>query len=129
MIFGVGIDTIEVVRIKEAIEHYGLQFTDRIFAAHEKAYCTDRLRQFEHFAARFAAKEAFAKALGTGVRRGFRWKEVTVRNAVSGKPQIELIGSMIDRATQLIGSKYNVQLSITHTEEIAEAIVIIETMA
>jgi holo-[acyl-carrier protein] synthase len=127
MIFGIGIDTIEVVRIKKAIEEYGLQFTDRIYAEHELAYCSERMRKYEHFAARFAAKEAYAKALGTGVRRGFRWKEVTVRNAMSGKPQIELHGSMIDRSKMLIGTQYQIQLSITHTDELAEATVIIET--
>jgi holo-[acyl-carrier protein] synthase len=126
MIFGIGIDTIEVERIKHAIEHYGAQFTERIFAEHEIAYCTARLKQYEHFAARFAAKEAFAKALGTGVRRRFRWKEVTVRNQMSGKPMIELHGSMIDRAAKLIGREFHIELSMTHTAEIAEAIAIIE---
>jgi holo-[acyl-carrier protein] synthase len=128
MIFGIGIDTIEVARIKEAVLSYGAQFTDRIFAEHEKAYCIERLRQYEHFAARFAAKEAFAKALGTGVRRGFRWKEVTVRNAASGKPQIELFGSMIERVSTIVKTEFRVKLSITHTAEIAEAIAVIETI-
>ena len=126
MIYGIGIDTIEVVRIEHAIKHYGSQFTDRIFADHEMAYCTSRLKQYEHFAARFAAKEAFAKALGTGVRRGFRWKEVTVRNQISGKPMIELHGTMIERAAKLIAHEYRIELSITHTAEIAEAIAVIE---
>ena len=126
MIFGIGIDTIEVARIKEAILTYGSQFIDRIYSEHEKAYCTDRLRQYEHFAARFAAKEAFAKALGTGVRRGFRWKEVTVRNAVSGKPEIELLGSMVERVSTLVKAEFRIELSITHTVEIAEAIAVIE---
>ncbi len=128
MIFGIGIDTIEVARIKQTIEHYGTQFTGRIYGEHEIAYCQSRAKLYEHFAARFAAKEAFAKALGTGVRRGFRWKEVTVRNAMSGKPLIELQGSMIERASSLIKEEYNCQLSITHTAEIAEAIVVIETL-
>ncbi|HET9136479.1 MAG TPA: holo-ACP synthase [Candidatus Kapabacteria bacterium] len=127
MIFGFGIDTIEVVRIKQAIEEYGLQFTDRIYAEHEMTYCSERMRKYEHFAARFAAKEAFSKALGTGARRGFRWKEVSVRNTISGKPQIELHGSMFERSKMLIGTQYQIQLSITHTDELAEAIVIIET--
>lgn len=126
MIFGIGIDTIEVARIKQTIEHYGVQFTDRIFAKHEIAYCASRLKQYEHFAARFAAKEAFAKALGTGVRRGFRWKEVTVRNQMSGKPTIELQGTMVERAAKLIARDYRIELSITHTAEIAEAIAVIE---
>ncbi|MBS1904898.1 MAG: holo-ACP synthase [Bacteroidetes bacterium] len=128
MIFGIGIDTIEVRRIQEAIEHYGAQFTDRIYSEVEFAYCMSRAKKYEHFAARFAAKEAFAKALGTGVRRGFRWKEVSVRNQMSGRPQIELTGYMTDRAKNVIGSHFRVHTSLTHTAEIAEAIVTIELL-
>ena len=128
MIFGIGIDTIEVRRIQKTMEQYGLQFIERIFGENEIAYCQSRAKKYEHFAARFAAKEAFAKALGTGVRRGFRWKEVTVHNAYSGKPSIELTGSMIETAAKIIGAKYQVQLSLTHTAEIAEATAIIEVI-
>ena len=126
MIFGVGIDTIEVRRIQQAIERYGTQFTDRIFGEFEYAYSMSRAKKYEHFAARFAAKEAFAKALGTGVRRGFRWKEVTVRNHMSGQPHIELTGYMTERAKMIIGQNYRIHTSLTHTAEIAEAIVTIE---
>ncbi len=128
MIFGIGIDTIEVRRIQQTMEQYGLQFIERIFGETEIAYCQSRAKKYEHFAARFAAKEAFAKALGTGVRRGFRWKEVTVHNAYSGKPSIELSGSMIETSAKIIGAKYQVQLSITHTAELAEATAIIEIL-
>lgn len=128
MIFGIGIDTIEVRRIQQTMEQYGLQFIERIFSENEIAYCQSRAKKYEHFAARFAAKEAFAKALGTGVRRGFRWKEVTVHNAYSGKPSIELAGSMVETAAKIIGAKYQVQLSITHTAELAEATAIIEVI-
>jgi holo-[acyl-carrier protein] synthase len=126
MIFGIGIDTIEVARIEAAITKYGTQFTDRIFSEVEYAYSMSRAKKYEHFAARFAAKEAFAKALGTGVRRGFRWKEVSVRNQMSGRPQIELTGYMTERAKNVIGSQFRVHLSLTHTADIAEAIVTIE---
>ena len=128
MIFGIGIDTIEVRRIQQTMEQYGLQFIERIFGENEIAYCQSRAKKYEHFAARFAAKEAFAKALGTGVRRGFRWKEVTVHNAYSGKPSIELTGSMIETAAKIIGAKYQVQLSLTHTAGVAEATAIIEVI-
>ncbi len=126
MIFGIGIDTIEVGRIQRSIEHYGAQFTDRIFSEVEFAYCMSRAKKYEHFAARFAAKEAFAKALGTGVRRGFRWKEVSVRNQFSGQPRIELTGYMTERAKSVIGAGFRTHVSLTHTAEIAEAIVTIE---
>lgn len=126
MIFGIGIDTIEVRRIEHAIEQYGAQFTDRIYSEVEYAYCMSRAKKYEHFAARFAAKEAFAKALGTGVRRGFRWKEASVRNHYSGQPHFELTGYMSERAKEVIGGEYRIHTSLTHTAEIAEAIVTIE---
>jgi holo-[acyl-carrier protein] synthase len=76
MIFGIGIDTIDVPRIANSIATYGDQFVRRIFSEEEIAYAQRRPHAAEHFAARFAAKEAYAKALGTGVRRKFVWKEV-----------------------------------------------------
>ena len=76
MIFGIGIDTIEVPRIAQTISDYGEQFVNRIFTQEETTYCMSRRFSAEHFAARFAAKEAFAKAIGTGIRHGFVWKEV-----------------------------------------------------
>lgn len=126
MIFGVGIDTIEVERIERTIKHYGAQFTNRIYSEIEFAYSTSRPKQYEHFAARFAAKEAFAKALGTGVRRGFRWKEVSVSNQYSGQPVITLSGYMTERANTIIGASFRIHTSLTHTATIAEAIVTIE---
>src|SRR5882724_8312675 len=97
MIFGIGIDTIEVPRIERTISDYASQFLDRIFTADEIASCTSRRFSGEHYAARFAAKEAFAKAIGTGIRRGFIWKEVEVQKEYSGKPIITLNGSMIEK--------------------------------
>lgn len=82
----------------------------------------------EHFAARFAAKEAFAKAIGTGIRRGFIWKEVEVCKELSGKPVIELNGTMIKKVEKIIGGMYKIQLSLSHTKNIAEAMVVIETL-
>ena len=126
MLFGIGIDTIEVPRIARSIEVYGDQFLKRIYCEEEIRYCTPRPHAAEHFAARFAAKEAFAKALGTGVRRGFTWKEVCVRKEFSGRPFLELRSQMQERAARIIGGEFRMQLSITHTKEIAEAIVTIE---
>ncbi len=126
MIFGIGIDTIEVPRIARSIETYGDQFVKRIFSEEEIRYCSRRPHAAEHFAARFAAKEAFAKALGTGVRRGFIWRKVVVLKELSGRPFLLLRDEMGERARQIIGSEFVAQLSITHTKEIAEAIVTIE---
>ena len=126
MIFGIGIDTIEVPRISRSIEIYGEQFLSRIFAEEEIRYCIGRPHAAEHFAARFAAKEAFAKALGTGVRRGFVWRHVVVLKEWSGRPFIELREGISGLAHRIIGSDFRIHLSITHTKETVEAIVTIE---
>ncbi|MEP7234256.1 MAG: holo-ACP synthase [Ignavibacteriota bacterium] len=128
MIFGIGIDTIEVPRIAETIGSYGEQFLQRIFDEREIAYCRSRRFSAEHFAARFAAKEAFAKAIGTGIRRGFVWREVAVVNEYSGKPTIVLLGSMIEKVLKITSLDYQIQLSLSHTKALAEAIVTIETL-
>jgi holo-[acyl-carrier protein] synthase len=126
MIFGIGIDTIEVPRIARSIEVYGDQFLNRIFSPEEIQYCAKRPHAAEHFAARFAAKEAYAKAIGTGVRRGFVWKGVIVFKEPSGRPFIRLSHEMEARGKHIIGSDFIIQLSLSHTKEHAEAIVTIE---
>ena len=126
MIFGIGIDTIEVGRIANSIATYGDQFVKRIYSELEIRYCSNKPHAAEHFAARFAAKEAYAKAIGTGVRRKFVWRDVVVEKEMSGRPYIRLAGEMEDRARRVIGSDFRIQLSITHTKDLAEAIVTIE---
>jgi holo-[acyl-carrier protein] synthase len=128
MIFGIGIDIIEVPRIAQTISQYGEQFLHRIFTADEIAYCNSRRFSAEHFAARFAAKEAFAKAIGTGIRRGFIWKEVEVQKEYSGKPGITLHGSMIQKVIKIVALTYEIQLSLSHTKDLAEAMVVIEKL-
>ncbi len=127
MIFGIGIDTIDVPRIEKSIETYGDQFLRRIYSEDEIAYCSKRPHAAEHFAARFAAKEAYAKAIGTGVKWRFTWRHVVVRRHPSGRPYLELREEMKERARTIIGRDFAMQLSITHTSSIAEAIVTIET--
>ena len=128
MIFGIGIDTIEVSRIANSIATYGDQFVKRIFSEEEIRYCTRKPHAAQHFAGRFAAKEAFAKSLGTGIRRGFVWRNVSVAREYSGRPYIRLLGNMPHLATSIVGENYTVQLSITHTRLVAEAIVTIESV-
>ncbi len=128
MIFGIGIDTIEVQRIEKTIAEYGDQFLLRIYTDAEVRYCRSRKFSAEHFAARFAAKEAFAKAIGTGIRRGFIWKEVEVQKEYSGKPIIKLQGSMIGNVAKIVGAEYQIQVSITHTKNMAEAMVAVEKL-
>jgi holo-[acyl-carrier protein] synthase len=128
VIFGIGIDTIEVSRIEKTIAEYGDQFLRRIYTDDEIAYCNWRKLSAEHFAARFAAKEAFAKAIGTGIRQGFIWREVEVTKAYSGKPLLELRGSMTGKVNTIIGMEYRIHVSLSHTKESAEAMVVIDKL-
>lgn len=127
-LFGIGTDVIEVARIAKAIETYGDQFLRRIYAEEEIRYSSRKPHSAEHFAARFAAKEAYAKAIGTGVRRQFTWRNVVVRNAPSGQPWIELREEMQERARRIAGGEVRVLLSLTHTRELAEAMVTVEVV-
>jgi holo-[acyl-carrier protein] synthase len=125
MVLGVGTDLIETKRIEESIDRFGERFLERVFTPGEIAYCMRKKKNAaESFAARFAAKEAGAKALGTGISRGITWKELEVRREASGRPTLHLSG----RAAELAGGMgvRRVQLSLTHSRELAMAIVIVE---
>ena len=124
MIVGTGVDLAEVPRIRAAIERYGKHFIDRIFTGSEIAYVERKANRFERYAARFAAKEAGMKAIGTGWRRGVRWQDFEVANLPSGKPTLRLHGQAARIAAQL-GVK-TVSLSLTHTAEFGMAHVILE---
>ena len=86
MVLGLGSDLIEIARIGASIERFGARFLERVFTAEEIAYCRTKKDAAESFAARFAAKEAGAKALGTGISRGIAWVEIEVRRELSGRP-------------------------------------------
>lgn len=122
MILGIGTDIAEVHRVKNSIEKYGEQFLVRIFTDEERHYCDLKANRFERYAARFAAKEAFSKAIGTGWSRGFVWKEVGVSREPSGKPILKLSGGLLEKW----GDK-RFQLSLTHTKDNAFAVVIMES--
>jgi holo-[acyl-carrier protein] synthase len=119
-----GVDVAEVPRIGEAIERYGERFIERVFTAGEIAYVERKANRYERYAARFAAKEAGMKAIGTGWKRGVRWRDFEVANLPSGKPTLRFHGVAAGIAAQL-GVK-NVALSLTHTAELAMAHVILE---
>ena len=124
MIVGTGVDLAEVARIRASVERYGARFVERVFTAQEIAYVERKANKYERFAARFAAKEAGMKALGTGWSRGVTWKDLEVANLPSGRPTLALHGVAADLAAQL-GVKA-VQLSLTHTSETALAWVVLE---
>lgn len=124
MIVGSGIDLVEIGRIRHSLDRYGERFLNRIYTADEKKYCLGKKNAAESLAARFAAKEAGAKALGTGISRGVTWREIEVRRAPGGKPSIQFHGRAAEFAKR-IGVK-NSALSLTHSRDTAMASVLLE---
>ncbi len=124
MIVGTGIDLAEIERIQHSMDRFGERFLNRVYTAAEKAYCLRKRKAAESFAARFAAKEAGAKALGTGISYGVSWLEIEVVRETSGRPTLSFHGRARERAERL-GVK-NASLSITHTDSLAMASVVLE---
>ena len=125
VIVGSGIDLIEVPRIARSMERYGAHFLKRLFTEEEIAYCQrKRHTAAESFAARFAAKEAGAKALGTGIGYGVTWKELEVGREPGGRPTLQLHGRAAELA-RAAGVR-RIALSLTHTAELAMASVCME---
>jgi holo-[acyl-carrier protein] synthase len=124
VIVGTGIDLAEVARIRASIERYGDKFLNRIYTANERAYVERKANKFERFAARFAAKEAGMKALGTGWRGGVTWHDFEVANLPSGRPTLRLHG-VAERIAVELGVT-GISLSLTHTAEFGQAFVIFE---
>ncbi len=121
MIEGVGVDVVEIPRMRRTIEQWGNVFLNRIFTDQEIMYARSKKNPASHIAARFAVKEAVAKALATGWSGGFRWKDVEVENDLSGKPRVVLYGHV----RQLLkGSR--VLVSISHSENVVVAFAVIE---
>jgi len=124
MIIGTGVDLCEVHRIREAIERHGRRIIERIYTDREIAYAESKANKFERYAARFAAKEAGMKALGTGWRGGIAWRDFEVTNLKSGRPTLAFHGKAAELAEKM--GVRNVALSITHTSVQALAQVILE---
>ncbi len=125
MIVGSGIDLVEIARIQQSFERFGQRFLDRVFTASEQAYCMRKRNAAESLAARFAAKEAGAKALGTGIiSRGVNWLEIEVVREPGGRPSLRFHGRAGEIAAQL--GVAHAALSITHTATLSMASVILE---
>jgi len=123
MIVGIGIDMIEVARVEEKINKEN-GFRESIFSASEIQYCESRPNKFLHYAARFAAKEAFLKATGFGLAIGFTLCDIEISNDDNGKPLLTLRGKFKEQATQYKWNKLHA--SLTHLKDVASAVVIIE---
>lgn len=117
MVKGVGIDIIEVKRIRDLMEKYGERFFTRILTDKEIAYCKSFSKPELHFAGRFASKEAYSKAIGTGVGKSFSWKDIEILNNERGKPYI-------NHLKENEFSKLKFEISISHTEDYGCAVVV-----
>jgi holo-[acyl-carrier protein] synthase len=117
----VGVDICDIKRMRKIEEKFKARFLQKIFTSKEIAYCEKKHNKHSSYAARFAAKEAFLKAIGTGLRDGFQWKDVEIENDNLGKPYFKFYGQ-----TAKFIAKHDVHLSLSHTEKDAIAFVIIE---
>jgi holo-[acyl-carrier protein] synthase len=125
MIVGTGIDITETARIERVLERHRARFSERVYTPQEIAYCEKSKNRAERYAARFAAKEAAFKALGTGWREGVRWLDVEVTHQPSGKPELLLHGRALELAQQLGVSRMAV--SISHADCYAVAVIVLES--
>jgi holo-[acyl-carrier protein] synthase len=131
MILGIGSDITDVRRIAKVIERHGDRFIDRIFTATERARADKRRNRIETYAKRFAAKEACAKALGTGIRAGVWWRDMGVINLASGRPTMALTGGAKRRLQAITPEGHEARIDLTITDEgpMAQAFVIISAVA
>jgi holo-[acyl-carrier protein] synthase len=121
MVLGLGIDIIEIARVKKSIDKYGNKFLKKVFTKEEIKYCEAKFNKYQHYAARFAAKEAVYKALASGWKEGLRWKDIEIQNDASGMPSINPKGklkSFLKKDTQL-------RISISHADNYVTSVAII----
>jgi holo-[acyl-carrier protein] synthase len=131
MIIGIGSDIVDARRIEQTLKRHGDRFLDRIFTATERAKADARANRVETYAKRFAAKEACAKALGTGFRKGVFWRDMGVVNLPSGRPTMRLTGGALKRLQAITPAGCSSRIDITLTDEgpMAQALVIITAVA
>ncbi len=125
MIIGIGIDLLDVARMERDLRERGAHFRDAIFSAGEIEYCEGKRWPAQHYAARFAAKEAVVKALAPGGQGGTFWRDVEIRNEADGRPIVVLSGRLREVADRLGASR--VHVTLTHTRELAVAAVVVES--
>ena len=131
MILGIGSDLIDVRRIERTMQRHGERFLARIFTATERATAERRAKRCETYAKRFAAKEACAKALGTGLRAGVFWRDMGVINLPSGRPTMKLTGGALKRLQSITPAGFEPRIDVTITDEgpMAQALVVISAVA
>ncbi len=112
MVLGIGIDIIEIQRIKQSVEKFGDQFLNKIFTQGELDYSLSKKNKYQHLAARFAAKEAIAKSLAGGDNKGFRWKDIEIYNEKNGLPQVRLNGDL----RKFISNDKSLKITMSHSD-------------
>ena len=127
-VLGIGVDLVDVDRIRSSIETYGERFLQRVFSPPERAYCDGRARRFEHYAGRFAAKEAVLKALGTGWARQAGFRDIEIVPTATGAPDV-ILGERIAQMLLAEGGRCRCLISISHTPQaaVAQALLVVDT--
>ena len=130
MILGIGSDIVDVRRIERVIERHGERFLARVYTRTERAKADGRAKRIETYAKRFAAKEACAKALGTGLRAGVFWRDMGVVNLPSGRPTMKLTGGALKRLQAITPAGHEPRIDLTITDEgpMAQALVVISAV-
>jgi len=121
MVLGLGIDIIEIVRIKQSIETYGDKFLNKIFTKEEINYSINKPNKYQHFAARFAAKEAIYKALSSDTNKIYSWQDVEIYNEANGLPNVKFYGALKD----YLNDKKQIKISMSHSENYVTCIAIL----
>jgi holo-[acyl-carrier protein] synthase len=121
MVLGLGIDIIEIDRIRQSIENYGERFLNKVFTPEEIRYCNSKFNKFQHYAARFAAKEAVYKALTSGWKSSLRWKDIEIQNDSAGMPSINTSGKL----KSFLSEDAQLRISISHSESYVTSVAII----
>ena len=125
MIYGIGVDLVKMSRIRQALENFGVRFQERVYTGLERDFCLSKANPIRYWAMRFAAKEAFSKAIGLGMRQGLRWRDIEVTANALGRPEIRLYGRAREIAEQA-GIKGSF-LTLTDEAEYAVAVVVLES--
>jgi holo-[acyl-carrier protein] synthase len=130
MILGIGSDLVDIRRIEETLNRFGSRFIERVFTPVEQQRSDRRASRVESYARRFAAKEACAKALGTGFRRGVFWRDMGVINLPGGRPTLKLTGGALAHLQSMLpeGTEPRIDLSMTDEPPMAQAIVVISAV-
>lgn len=121
MILGIGIDIVEILRIKESIEKFGESFINKIFTEGEIEYCSKKFNKYQHYAARFAAKEAIYKAIASGWQKGISWKDIEIQNDPRGMPLVIPSGKLLS----FLSGGNELRISISHSENYVTSVAII----